>query len=148
MRHLMALLFRHLAPLTSTMLAAEKVHYLAPPEFSIPHTHDRSFIGPGMFVFENGDILFRLLLSHAGNAARRAADRSDFVGEFQCAAFGHDGKIAPGFDPDHHGLAGFGNTGIFKRGKCLRRPMCSHLWASPTLKCLGLSTRSKSTNRI
>jgi hypothetical protein len=48
---------------------------------------------------------------------RGAGVAYDFVGELQYAAFGQDGRIAPGFDPDHHGLAGFGNTGILKGGK-------------------------------
>ena len=40
----------------------------------------------------------------------------DFVGELSYAAFGRDGAVDPKFDPDHHGLAGFGNTGILKGG--------------------------------
>jgi lysophospholipase L1-like esterase len=48
---------------------------------------------------------------------RGAGVAYDFVGELQYAAYGEDGKIDPGFDPHHHGLAGFGNTGILKGGK-------------------------------
>ncbi|MCY2991014.1 MAG: hypothetical protein NTY19_24525 [Planctomycetota bacterium] len=40
----------------------------------------------------------------------------DFVGELNYAAFGRDGVVDPNFDPDHHGLAGFGNTGTLKGG--------------------------------
>lgn len=40
----------------------------------------------------------------------------DFVGELRYAAFGKDGVVDPGFDPDHHGLAGFGNNGILNGG--------------------------------
>ena len=48
---------------------------------------------------------------------RTAGVAFDFVGELQYAAFGSDGSLDPGFDPDHHGLAGFGNTGILQGGK-------------------------------
>jgi lysophospholipase L1-like esterase len=41
---------------------------------------------------------------------------SDFVGELNYAAFGRDCAVDPQFDPDHHGLAGFSNTGILKGG--------------------------------
>lgn len=47
---------------------------------------------------------------------RTAGIAYDFVGELNYAAFGHDGVVDPQFDPDHHGLAGFGNTGILKGG--------------------------------
>ena len=48
----------------------------------------------------------------------RAAQISfDFVGDLSYAAFGHEGVVDPAFDPDHHGLAGFGNTGILQGGK-------------------------------
>ena len=47
---------------------------------------------------------------------RAAGIAFDFVGELSYAAFGHDGVIDPTFDSDHHGLAGFGNTGILKGG--------------------------------
>jgi lysophospholipase L1-like esterase len=40
----------------------------------------------------------------------------DFVGELNYAAFGRDCAVDPQFDPDHHGLAGFSNTGILKGG--------------------------------
>ena len=41
----------------------------------------------------------------------------DFVGELRYAAFGKDGVVDPNFDPDHHGLAGFGNRSILHGGK-------------------------------
>ena len=47
---------------------------------------------------------------------RAAGIAFDFVGELNYAAFGRDGVVDPNFDPDHHGLAGFGNTGILKGG--------------------------------
>ena len=47
---------------------------------------------------------------------RAAGIAYDFVGELSYAAFGRAGVIDPQFDPDHHGLAGFGNTGILKGG--------------------------------
>jgi lysophospholipase L1-like esterase len=47
---------------------------------------------------------------------RAAGIAYDFVGEVNCAAFGRDGVVDPNFDPDHHGLAGFGNTAILKGG--------------------------------
>lgn len=37
--------------------AAEKAQFIVAPEVVIHHTSERSFIGPGMFVLENGDIL-------------------------------------------------------------------------------------------
>jgi lysophospholipase L1-like esterase len=47
---------------------------------------------------------------------RTAGIPYDFVGELNYASFGKDGTVDPQFDPDHHGLAGFGNTGILKGG--------------------------------
>ena len=47
---------------------------------------------------------------------RAAGIAFDFVGELNYAAFGRDGAVDPLFDPDHHGLAGFSNTGILKGG--------------------------------
>ncbi|NBR86094.1 MAG: hypothetical protein EBY09_21255 [Verrucomicrobia bacterium] len=47
---------------------------------------------------------------------RAAGIAFDFVGELSYAAFGRDGVVDPLFDPDHHGLAGFSNTGILKGG--------------------------------
>ena len=47
---------------------------------------------------------------------RAAGIAYDFVGELNYDAFGHDGVVDPQFDPDHHGLAGFSNTGILKGG--------------------------------
>jgi hypothetical protein len=41
----------------------------------------------------------------------------DFVGELSYHSFGHDGKVDPSFDPDHHGLAGFSNSKIISGGK-------------------------------
>lgn len=40
----------------------------------------------------------------------------NFVGELSYAAYGRDGTVDPQFDPHHHGLAGFSNTGILKGG--------------------------------
>lgn len=40
----------------------------------------------------------------------------DFVGGLNYAAFGKDGIVDPLFDADHHGLAGFSNTGILNGG--------------------------------
>lgn len=37
--------------------ADERARFLVPPEVVIHHTVERSFIGPGMIVLENGDIL-------------------------------------------------------------------------------------------
>lgn len=37
--------------------AAEKAKFIVEPEIFIHHTPERSFIGPGMFALENGDIL-------------------------------------------------------------------------------------------
>ncbi len=48
---------------------------------------------------------------------RNAGVGFDFVGDLNYAAFGKEGSLDPAFDPDHHGLAGFGNTGILKGGK-------------------------------
>ena len=45
-----------LAPLAA-LHAAEKAPFIVPPEVFIHHTPERSFIGPGMFRLENGDIL-------------------------------------------------------------------------------------------
>ena len=47
---------------------------------------------------------------------RAAGIAFDFVGELSYAAFGSDGVLDPQFDPDHHGLAGFGNFSILKGG--------------------------------
>ena len=47
---------------------------------------------------------------------RTAGIGFDFVGELSYAAFGRDGTVNPQFDPDHHGLAGFSNSGIIKGG--------------------------------
>ncbi len=47
---------------------------------------------------------------------RAAGYKYDFVGELNYGAFGHDGVIDPAFDPDHHGLAGFSNSGILNGG--------------------------------
>lgn len=47
---------------------------------------------------------------------RAAGIEFDFVGELNYAAFGRDGVVDPAFDPDHHGLAGFSNSGILKGG--------------------------------
>lgn len=41
----------------------------------------------------------------------------DFVGELSYHSFGREGKVDPSFDPDHHGLAGFGNSQIISGGK-------------------------------
>lgn len=35
----------------------ERARFIVEPEFVIRHSVERSFIGPGMFVLENGDIL-------------------------------------------------------------------------------------------
>lgn len=43
--------------LPSFAFAADKAHFLVPPEVLIPHTPERSFIGPGVFVLENGELL-------------------------------------------------------------------------------------------
>ena len=45
-----------LAPLAA-LHAAEKAPFIVPPEVFIHHTPERSFIGPGMFRLEKGDIL-------------------------------------------------------------------------------------------
>ena len=37
--------------------AVEKARFIVPPEVVVHHTKERSFIGPGMFVVESGDIL-------------------------------------------------------------------------------------------
>jgi sialidase-1 len=47
---------------------------------------------------------------------RNAGIPFDFVGELDYLAYGRDGKVDPGFDPHHHGLAGFGNTRILSGG--------------------------------
>ena len=47
---------------------------------------------------------------------RAAGIAFDFVGELDYLAYGRDGKVDPGFDPHHHGLAGFGNAGILSGG--------------------------------
>lgn len=41
----------------------------------------------------------------------------DFVGELNYHAFGRGSRVDPTFDPDHHGLAGFGNKQIITGGK-------------------------------
>ncbi len=41
----------------------------------------------------------------------------DFVGELNYHSYGRDGVIDAAFDPDHHGLAGFGNRQIISGGK-------------------------------
>lgn len=41
----------------------------------------------------------------------------DFVGELSYHSYGRDGLVDPGFDPDHHGLAGFSNKQIMKGGR-------------------------------
>ena len=43
-------------PLTKC-LAAEHAQFIVPAEVIIRHTPERSFIGPGMFVLDNGDVL-------------------------------------------------------------------------------------------
>ena len=43
--------------LLTKLPAAEKEQFIVPPEVVIHHTPERSFIGPGMLVLENGDIL-------------------------------------------------------------------------------------------
>lgn len=48
---------------------------------------------------------------------RAAGVAFDFVGELSYHAFGTDGQVADGFDPDHHGLAGFSNAAILTGGK-------------------------------
>jgi hypothetical protein len=48
-----ALLFAFLNELP----AVERAQFIVPPEVFIHHTPERSFIGPGMLVLENGDIL-------------------------------------------------------------------------------------------
>jgi len=40
----------------------------------------------------------------------------DFVGDLSYHAFGHEGRVDPAFDPDHHGLAGFSNRRIITGG--------------------------------
>ncbi len=57
MNHFFALLAAIVFGLSSAAFAADKAHFLVPPEVVVPHTPERSFIGPGMFVFENGEIL-------------------------------------------------------------------------------------------
>jgi lysophospholipase L1-like esterase len=47
---------------------------------------------------------------------RAAGIPFEFVGELDYQAYGHDGVVDPGFSPRHHGLAGFGNTGILQGG--------------------------------
>jgi hypothetical protein len=39
-----------------------------------------------------------------------------FAGELDYGAYGVDGRVDSGFDPRHHGLAGFGNQGILDGG--------------------------------
>ena len=41
----------------------------------------------------------------------------DFVGELNYPSYGRDGMLDSYFDPDHHGLAGFGNKKIISGGK-------------------------------
>lgn len=47
---------------------------------------------------------------------RNAGIPFDFVGELDSLAYGRDGRADPGFDPHHHGLAGFGNARILSGG--------------------------------
>ena len=47
---------------------------------------------------------------------RAASIPFDFVGELDYLAYGRDGAVDPGFDPHHHGLAGFGNARILSGG--------------------------------
>ena len=47
---------------------------------------------------------------------RAAGVEFDFVGELNYVAHGKDGVVDSRFDPDHHGLAGFGNAGILSGG--------------------------------
>ncbi len=46
-----------LATVLAALPAAEKAQFIVEPEIFIHHTPERSFIGPGMFVLENGDLL-------------------------------------------------------------------------------------------
>lgn len=48
---------------------------------------------------------------------RQAGVAFDFVGELNYGGHGRDGTNDPSFDPDHHGLAGFGNRQIMTGGK-------------------------------
>ena len=50
------------------------------------------------------------------DALRAAGVDYEFVGELDYWAYGSDGVVDPLFDPDHHGLAGFSNTGILNGG--------------------------------
>lgn len=47
---------------------------------------------------------------------RAAGVSYDFVGELNYHAYGEAGAVDPSFDPDHHGLAGFGNRKILDGG--------------------------------
>jgi lysophospholipase L1-like esterase len=47
---------------------------------------------------------------------RAAGVPCDFVGELSYHAYGEAGTVDPAFDPDHHGLAGFGNRQILEGG--------------------------------
>ena len=47
---------------------------------------------------------------------RTAGIAFDFVGELDYLAYGRDGVVDPDFDPQHHGLAGFGNARILSGG--------------------------------
>ncbi len=47
---------------------------------------------------------------------RAAGVAYDFVGELSYHAYGEAGSVDPAFDPDHHGLAGFGNRQILQGG--------------------------------
>ena len=47
---------------------------------------------------------------------RAAGVAYDFVGELSYHAYGDAGSVDPAFDPDHHGLAGFGNRRILEGG--------------------------------
>jgi lysophospholipase L1-like esterase len=47
---------------------------------------------------------------------RNAGVAFDFVGELNYGGYGRDGTNDPSFDPDHHGLAGFGNRRIITGG--------------------------------
>jgi hypothetical protein len=54
-----ALLTRYAKDFPVQQLASpfQKADFIVPPEVIIRHTPGRSFIGPGMFVLENGGIL-------------------------------------------------------------------------------------------
>jgi len=48
---------------------------------------------------------------------RNAGVVFDFVGDLNYAAYGHQGVVDSAFDPDHQGLAGFGNRKIMTGGQ-------------------------------